>query len=1112
MSKNKFLQLLCVFAMAVSLAIPFTACGQPDEGGEKVPCETHTYGEWTESKAPTCAEAGEEVRTCTVCEESETRTIAATGEHAYTWTVTTVATCDTAGVEAGVCGVCGGETTRETAKDKNNHTLWTDWETVSDATCKETGLRFRVCLDCETEETEDVAINPDAHTFGAYYDTVAATCSEVGSRKHDCALCGTTVTEEIAIDPDAHAYETTVENAATCIAEGVAKDVCADCGDTKDGVALPIDIYNHTDTKAWGAETRCDGCGGLLSSMSILDNSAGKCVNSRDLFFDGDFEVVYTFENVCGSDGWWHNWMFDLAPAAYLNGSLIKLDRGTDPLVPIIPWYDGTYYNEYHPYIIKYGGNVETTWFFTQDGVEKDFGESMKGGTDTVATLKRVGDKVTVVSVMTTKGETPATCTITAEAYFPGVQYLCVALTGESNRALISQISVKQGTACPATQAQTGTELLPQSIVIDNSTGKNSQGIDRTYDGDFDLEVDFTMTGDPTNDWHSWIFYVFKGIQSASLGNADTLFWSGTANGAEPEQYALYHDMNHIYYRHDYVGEKAFIPMIADADVTLRIVRTDGYIAIFGIAYSNDEAKTPISNWKYIAGTAYTDTVTVRLTSELSSAEVTSMIEYKGTHNHVTEDVVTKQATCSATGLKDVVCKICGEVTSKDVEIAINPEAHKYVSSTATEATCVSKGMTGSNQCEYCGAGAAPMEIPVNIYNHKNTQAWGSHTRCNDCNGILSEAYTLSNTAGKYTASHETFFDGDFEIVYAFYNTCGSDRAWHNWMFDVMPAVYLDGTLEKLERGNDPLAPVIPWYDGTYYSNYHPYFVKYGGSVETTWFYTASGVEKGFAESMAVGTDTVATVKRVGNTVYLTVVMTTREEDPATCTITATLNFAGVQYLCVAMTGEGNVAQIEQIQIVSGTACPATKTEEGTQLISEAVTVTNANGAKNVEAKDFTFDGDFDLEVEFVMNGNPGSDWHSWIFLVFKGTQGGALGDANTLFWAGTANGAEPEQYALYHGMDFVWYRYDFVSNFAEALATAKITLRITRIDGYLTVFGHAQTNDANSTLIAEWKYIAGTQYSDTVTVRLTSENAAFTMNRAELLKGNLYVAHVTEE
>ena len=56
---------------------------------------THSWGEWVETTAPTCTEAGVETATCTLCGATKTQPVAATG-HSFTYTETaiTCANCD----------------------------------------------------------------------------------------------------------------------------------------------------------------------------------------------------------------------------------------------------------------------------------------------------------------------------------------------------------------------------------------------------------------------------------------------------------------------------------------------------------------------------------------------------------------------------------------------------------------------------------------------------------------------------------------------------------------------------------------------------------------------------------------------------------------------------------------------------------------------------------------------------------------------------------------------------------------------------------------------------------------------------------------------------------
>ena len=57
-------------------------CGAIESGVTEIPALGHSYGNWTQTKAPTCTAKGTETRTCTRCNASETRDVAALG-HSY---------------------------------------------------------------------------------------------------------------------------------------------------------------------------------------------------------------------------------------------------------------------------------------------------------------------------------------------------------------------------------------------------------------------------------------------------------------------------------------------------------------------------------------------------------------------------------------------------------------------------------------------------------------------------------------------------------------------------------------------------------------------------------------------------------------------------------------------------------------------------------------------------------------------------------------------------------------------------------------------------------------------------------------------------------------------
>lgn len=95
-------------------------CGEKVDERDCTHVHNEHTGNWVETKAPTCTEAGEETRVCGVCGKIETRTVEALG-HAY------------------------GE-----------------WETVKEATEDEPGLKVRKCTreDCDHQETKEIPTLP----------------------------------------------------------------------------------------------------------------------------------------------------------------------------------------------------------------------------------------------------------------------------------------------------------------------------------------------------------------------------------------------------------------------------------------------------------------------------------------------------------------------------------------------------------------------------------------------------------------------------------------------------------------------------------------------------------------------------------------------------------------------------------------------------------------------------------------------------------------------------------------------------------------------------------------------------------------------------------------
>ena len=90
-------------------------CGLVESGVTEIPALGHSYGNWTQTKAPTCTAKGTETGRCTRCNASETRDVAALGHSYGAWTQTKAPTCTAKGTETKTCTRCNASETRDVA-------------------------------------------------------------------------------------------------------------------------------------------------------------------------------------------------------------------------------------------------------------------------------------------------------------------------------------------------------------------------------------------------------------------------------------------------------------------------------------------------------------------------------------------------------------------------------------------------------------------------------------------------------------------------------------------------------------------------------------------------------------------------------------------------------------------------------------------------------------------------------------------------------------------------------------------------------------------------------------------------------------------------------------
>ena len=115
-------------------------CGLVESGVTEIPALGHSYGNWTQTKAPTCTAKGTEARTCTRCNATETRDVEALG-HNTTHHAAKSATCTEAGWEAyDTCSRCDYTTYKEIPAT-GHHYIAVD----TAPTCTEDGYTTHTC-------------------------------------------------------------------------------------------------------------------------------------------------------------------------------------------------------------------------------------------------------------------------------------------------------------------------------------------------------------------------------------------------------------------------------------------------------------------------------------------------------------------------------------------------------------------------------------------------------------------------------------------------------------------------------------------------------------------------------------------------------------------------------------------------------------------------------------------------------------------------------------------------------------------------------------------------------------------------------------------------------
>ena len=208
-----------------------SVCNEVLVAQEEIPAKGHSWDEGVITTSPTCSDAGVKTYTCTVCSETKTEVLDATG-HTPATIAEQPATCTEAGHTAGVkCSVCGATISGIEEIPATGHTEAID-EAVA-ATCTTPGkTEGKHCSVCNEVLVAQEEIPAKGHTE-VIDEAVAATCTESGKTegKH-CSVCNEILVAQEVIPAKGHVEEIRNAKETTDTEDGYTGDTyCSVCNE-----------------------------------------------------------------------------------------------------------------------------------------------------------------------------------------------------------------------------------------------------------------------------------------------------------------------------------------------------------------------------------------------------------------------------------------------------------------------------------------------------------------------------------------------------------------------------------------------------------------------------------------------------------------------------------------------------------------------------------------------------------------------------------------------------------------------------------------------------------------------------------------------------------------
>ena len=249
-------------------------CNEVLVAQEEIPAKGHRWNAGEITTAATCTEEGVMTYTCTVCSETKTEAISATG-HTSVEVAEQPATCTEAGHTAGTkCSVCDAILSGMEEIPATGHTEVVDAAVA--ATCTKTGLtEGKHCSVCNEVLVKQEVIPAKGHTE-VIDPAVEPTCTEPGKTegKH-CSVCNTVLVEQTVVDAKGHTEVIDAAKAPTCTEPGLTEGKhCSACNEVivKQEVIAATghkpEIRNAVEatltTPGYTGDTYCSVCNELL--------------------------------------------------------------------------------------------------------------------------------------------------------------------------------------------------------------------------------------------------------------------------------------------------------------------------------------------------------------------------------------------------------------------------------------------------------------------------------------------------------------------------------------------------------------------------------------------------------------------------------------------------------------------------------------------------------------------------------------------------------------------------------------------------------------------------------------------------------------------------------